>query len=176
MHTTRPCDCELLSHAERHVTLAQDAVVIHSLADGALTVPAGSGDIGIVLIVKPGHETLCLSVWKQKWGIQPSPSPLPAPSHFLGEKKTQNQHPALNFFPGLSCRGRAQQVASACHVTLVFAVSHAMTSQPDWRTMEIKLLYVKMEKLSLSRRQAGEHQLQMGREGKREKKKACLSG
>lgn len=42
-----------------------------------------------------------------------------------------------------------------------------MTSQADWRTMEIKLLYVKMEKLSLSRKQAGEHQLQMGRKKKK---------
>lgn len=51
----------------------------------------------------------------------------------------------------------------------MFAVSHAMTSQADWRTMEITLLYVKMEKLSLSRKQPGEHQLQMGM------KKKCLS-
>jgi len=88
-----------------------------------------------------------------------------SPSRFLGKKA------ALNFYPGSSCRGRAQRVASACHVTLVFAVSHAMTSQADWRTMEIKLLYVKMEKLSLSRKQAGEHQLQMGREEKKKRKR-----
>lgn len=81
----------------------------------------------------------------------------PFPLHHVSLEKA-----VLNFFPGLSCQGRAQRVASACHVTLVFAVSHAMTSQADWRTMEITLLYVKMEKLSLSRKQPGEHQLQMG--------------
>lgn len=88
----------------------------------------------------------------------------PFPLHHVSLEKA-----VLNFFPGLSCQGRAQRVASACHVTLVFAVSHAMTSQADWRTMEITLLYVKMEKLSLSRKQPGEHQLQMGM------KKKCLS-
>lgn len=48
-----------------------------------------------------------------------------------------------------------------------------MTSRADWRTMEIKLLYVKMEKLSLSSKQAGEHQLQMG--GKKKQTKPGLS-
>lgn len=115
---------------------------------------------GAVLIVKPGCKNLGLFLWKQKWAF--SHPLLPSLSIIFPWKKA-----ALNFFPGLSCWGRAQWVASACHVTLVFAVSHAMTSQADWRTMEIKLLYVKMEKLSLSRKQAGEHQLQMARQKKK---------
>lgn len=45
LHTTRLCDCELVSHAERHVTLARDAVVVPGSADGALAVPAASGDV-----------------------------------------------------------------------------------------------------------------------------------
>lgn len=38
-----------------------------------------------------------------------------------------------------------------------------MPSQADWRTTERKMLDVKTEKLLLSSKQAGEHQLQMGR-------------
>lgn len=153
--TTRQCHCELVSHAERHVTLAWDAVLLPSLDDGALPVPAGSA----APVVKP-----VIKLWVSLSGSRNggfSPPLLPFLSIMFPWKKA-----ALNFFPGLSCQGRAQRVASACHVTLVFAVSHAMTSQPDWRTTERKLLYVKMGKLSLSRKQAGEHQLQMGREKK----------
>ena len=118
-----------------------------------------------VPVMKPGRKTLGLCLEAEMGEF--SPPLLPSLSITFPWEKA-----ALNFFPGSSCRGRAQRVASTCHVTLVFAVSHAMTSQADWRTMEIKFLYVKMEKLLLSRKQAGGHQLQMGRK----KKKACLSG
>lgn len=155
-HTTQQCDCKLGGQAEKCVT--QLGTLVAAAGQSCPCHPIGSQCCQHLCSALPTEMLGCDMGSHRPQGeivdwVLPSFSP--SPSH-------SSEKPALNFFPSLSCWGWAQRVASACHVTLVFAVSHAMTSQADWHTMEITLLYVKMEKLSLSRKQAAEHQLQMG--------------
>lgn len=110
--TTRQCDCELVSHAERHVTLAWHAPLVPSLDEDALPVPAGSA----APVVKP---VVKLSVWKQKWGIQPSPSPLPF-HHVSLEKSCFKLLPWLV----LPRQSSASCICLSCHISVCCEPRH----------------------------------------------------
>lgn len=118
-----------------------------------------------VPVVKPGCKTLGLSVWKQKWGIQPSPFPLLL-HHVSLEKSGFKLLPWLV----LPRQSSASCICLSCHISVCCEPRHDIPSRLAYHGNKVALCengkVVAFQKTGWRTSAAN---------GK-EKKKACLSG